>query len=179
MFTKKEEDPVRSCAKSRTNGSHLYNRVPMDSRASLPVARKNRAGKSFRGGLRGSPGIIPGVYDSPRTNNNLVGVSGLHPLPREISESSPLPSSDDLSGRPHCINNEWRQPNFHCYIISYGLHAIGHATAIIISPVSRVRACARRTLARGCTRALAYVCVCVCARVRGSFRCDLAMRPPL
>lgn len=65
---------------------------------------------------RGRPGIISAVYDSPRTNNNLVGVYRLHPP--EIGALAPWPAV-----RPaHCINNEWRQPNFHCYIISYGLH---------------------------------------------------------
>lgn len=56
--------------------------------SSLPVTPKD-SGQKFRGrgGLRGSSGIIPGVYDMPRTNNNLVGVSSLHPL---LGEKSPL-----------------------------------------------------------------------------------------
>lgn len=65
----------------------------------------------------GRPGIISAVYDSPRTNNNLVGVYRLQPP--EIRRPR-LPSR--LARPTHCINNEWRQPNFHCYIISYGLH---------------------------------------------------------
>ena len=62
-------------------------------------------------------GIISVVYDSPRTNNNLVGVySGFIPPREYVAEGLPGQAST------HCINNEWRQPNFHCYIISYGLH---------------------------------------------------------
>lgn len=118
--------------------------------------------------LRGSSGIIPGVYDLPRTNNNLVGVSRPSPPARRSRNPSSLSLDKPHSRRPHCINNEWRQPNFHCYIISYGLHAIGHATAIIISLV--FAPCVRATQPRAC--------VCVCER-GDSPRRDLAMRPSL
>jgi len=132
----------------------IYSRICISNDSHHFLLLRRTAGKSFvvERRLRGSSGIIPGVYDLPRTNNNLVGVS--RPSPPTRRNLSSLSLDKPYSRRPHCINNEWRQPNFHCYIISYGLHAIGHATAIIISLI----------FASPCVRVRACACVCVCVR---------------